>query len=376
MIDPQTNEIVAEVPVGIQPGPIAAGAGSVWVGNLQDRTLTKIDPAAALGDGTISLENRTPTGIAVGLGAVWVAHGLRGDVSRVDPQFGQVTGVTLGGWNGVRLSVRQRRGRCRLGVGRVRRLDARAARRGRESPGTRPGRIAAGGRRCRRRLRLGDELRRRDRAAVQRRDVRARARSGTFNVGRAPDGDRLRGRTRSGSRAPATTSSRESTPARARRCTIPVGDGPSALAGGSGSVWVANTAAGTVSRIDPRTNDVVATIDVGNAPAGIAPRTASSGSPSRRRDARYSRQTAVRSSTGRRTMQPTRRETSVGSLSTSTAAIGAASRASSDVERRVGALAPDCPAGAGPPVASAGRTRSRRSGRSSWPRRTVGRRAG
>jgi YVTN family beta-propeller protein len=34
-------------------------------------------------------------------------------------------------------------------------------------------------------------------------------------------------------------------------------------------VWVANTASGTVSRIDPVTNEVVATIKVGNAPSGI-----------------------------------------------------------------------------------------------------------
>ena len=58
-------------------------------------------------------------------------------------------------------------------------------------------------------------------------------------------------RTRSGSPAPATTSSGESTPARLRprrsRRGRPVGG-----RGGSGSVWVANAAAGTVSRIDPR----------------------------------------------------------------------------------------------------------------------------
>ena len=50
---------------------------------------------------------------------------------------------------------------------------------------------------------------------------------------------------------------------------IAVGDGPSAIASGSGAVWVANTAARTVSRIDPATDEVVATIEIGNAPAGI-----------------------------------------------------------------------------------------------------------
>jgi streptogramin lyase len=98
VIDPQTNTIVAEIPVGIEPGPVAAGAGAVWVGNLHDRTLTRIDPDEQLVTGTFSLENRTPTGLAVGLGSVWVAHGLRGDVSLVDPQFGQVTRtVQVGG---------------------------------------------------------------------------------------------------------------------------------------------------------------------------------------------------------------------------------------------------------------------------------------
>jgi YVTN family beta-propeller protein len=39
---------------------------------------------------------------------------------------------------------------------------------------------------------------------------------------------------------------------------------------GAGAVWVANSGDGTVSRIDPTTNNVVQTIGVGNAPAGIA----------------------------------------------------------------------------------------------------------
>ena len=52
--------------------------------------------------------------------------------------------------------------------------------------------------------------------------------------------------------------------------TIPVGDGPTSVAFGAGAVWVTNTAAGTVSRIDPATNEVVGTVAVGNAPTGIA----------------------------------------------------------------------------------------------------------
>ena len=60
-IDPRTNEVVAVVPVGPRPGPIADGAGSLWVGNLEDRTLTRIDPRDGRILGTIALP-ATPTG--------------------------------------------------------------------------------------------------------------------------------------------------------------------------------------------------------------------------------------------------------------------------------------------------------------------------
>jgi YVTN family beta-propeller protein len=38
---------------------------------------------------------------------------------------------------------------------------------------------------------------------------------------------------------------------------------------GADAIWVASPTAGTVSRIDPSANKVVATIDIGNAPAGL-----------------------------------------------------------------------------------------------------------
>jgi peptide/nickel transport system substrate-binding protein len=52
--------------------------------------------------------------------------------------------------------------------------------------------------------------------------------------------------------------------------TVWVGDGPSAVAVGGGGVWAASEVRGTVSRLDPNTNTVAGTIEVGSAPAGAA----------------------------------------------------------------------------------------------------------
>jgi YVTN family beta-propeller protein len=52
--------------------------------------------------------------------------------------------------------------------------------------------------------------------------------------------------------------------------SIPTGRGPSAVALGEGSVWVANSGDGTVSRIDPVGNKVTGVIPVGKRPVAIA----------------------------------------------------------------------------------------------------------
>jgi YVTN family beta-propeller protein len=52
--------------------------------------------------------------------------------------------------------------------------------------------------------------------------------------------------------------------------SIDVGNEPSGIAVGGGSVWVANSGDGTVSRIDPATNDVVDTIEIGNVPDSLS----------------------------------------------------------------------------------------------------------
>ena len=52
--------------------------------------------------------------------------------------------------------------------------------------------------------------------------------------------------------------------------TIPVGDGPSSLAATRDAIWTSNEYAGTVSRIDPATDRLVHTYAVGASPHGLA----------------------------------------------------------------------------------------------------------
>ena len=51
---------------------------------------------------------------------------------------------------------------------------------------------------------------------------------------------------------------------------IHVGDHPEGVAVAAGAVWVANNGSGTVSRIDPRNNDVTAIVRTGYHPLAIA----------------------------------------------------------------------------------------------------------
>jgi YVTN family beta-propeller protein len=265
VIDPRTNEIVAAIPVGIRPGPVVAGAGSIWVGNLQDRTLTRIDARERSVAATVALDNRTPTGIAVGGGSVLVAHGLSGELSRVDPTFGTVVDT-------VSLAGRSTSGSVALGAGfvwavfgdstlvRIRASSMRPA--GSALAGAIPTSLVVVGRSVWVVNSADATVQRFDAATFAEgpiRPVTVGKRPGAIAYGEGALWVTDRGDDRVTRIDPSTSSA----------ISIPVGDEPAGIAVGAGAVWVANSADGTVSRIDPATNEVVRTFHFGSSPARI-----------------------------------------------------------------------------------------------------------
>ncbi len=75
-IDATTNRVVGDVLVGARPSAVAAAAGSLWVGNLDEQTVSRVDRhrlrarAIPVGD--------SPTGIAAAGGRVWVVRSPSG----------------------------------------------------------------------------------------------------------------------------------------------------------------------------------------------------------------------------------------------------------------------------------------------------------
>src|SRR5205807_7270957 len=88
VIDAHSDNVIRSVAVGVRPATVVAGDGSVWVANLDDKTVSRIDPQALSLQRTIPLGS-VPTGLAVGLDAAWIVNGTAGSISRIDPATDQ-----------------------------------------------------------------------------------------------------------------------------------------------------------------------------------------------------------------------------------------------------------------------------------------------
>jgi class 3 adenylate cyclase/DNA-binding beta-propeller fold protein YncE len=267
VIDAETGRLVDDIAVGTRPGPIASGAGSLWVGNLDDRTVTRINAGDRKVVRNIPLDNRTPTGLAFGFGALWVAHGRRGQLSRVDPEFNQVTEpIEVGG-----TAFGSPNGSVAVGVGSVWAVfgDSTLARiepaTGRVAESTRAGSIPAG-------VVVGSGsvwVSNSGEASVARYNPATFAEDALdeFSVEGRPTG------IAAGEAIWVVNTADDSVsridPADSSVDRSLVGDGPTAVAVGADAVWVVNSGEGTLTRIDPEMNEVERTIEIGNAPSGI-----------------------------------------------------------------------------------------------------------
>ena len=71
VIDPGTNTIVGQIPVGSTPTADRSGRGGVWVVSEQDETVTRIDPTTRTVFRTIAVGG-PPIDVVVGADAVWL----------------------------------------------------------------------------------------------------------------------------------------------------------------------------------------------------------------------------------------------------------------------------------------------------------------
>jgi len=270
-IDTASGKVVGDVRVGNDPEAIAAGAGSVWVANFSDGTVSKIDEATSHA-GTIRV-NGLPQSVAVDGGIVLVANsppantltlikaeaGSVYDIVSLTPRPAGATSIVAAGPAGIWLVDKER--------WTVRRVDA---------AGGNDFRVLAT-----RRLPLRHSLGELVGIAVGRDAVWIAAnfdrrlwkldpRSARVVASlRLPIAPR---RVAVGEGGVWVTGAIEDVVLRVDPrenrvvARIPVGRGSSGVTANGGSVWVANEVDGTVSRIDPRTNRVEATIRVGGSP--------------------------------------------------------------------------------------------------------------
>ena len=270
MIDPRTNEVTTAATVGTNPGPLAfePRSRSLWVGNVDDESVTRIDLRPVRTGRTIAIGER-PGGLAAVDGAVWVAGASRASpfvtARRIDTRFdtarrpvrveslpGGTARIALGGRT---LWVAPSSGRLTAldpatGSLRGRRIDA----------GHSPTTVAADARA----VWVADAFA----GIVTRIDPRTGV-PDAIPVAGGPADIAL------GAGAVWVTASLDDSVARidpatgSVRSTTPVGRRPAGVAVGAGAVWVANSGDGTVSRLHRGTGRVTHTIPVGGSPQDV-----------------------------------------------------------------------------------------------------------
>jgi peptide/nickel transport system substrate-binding protein len=220
------GSVATALTVGARPVATVAAAGSLWVANLDDRSVTRIDLSSRRIQQSIPIGG-TPTALAATPGAVWVSDST-GQISQIDPEYDRLVPT--------RQLITEPLPRARTAWpmlaasrsiwvvdpdGYVVQIDPGSGRQtGSVDVGNEPSAVAAG--------------------------------ASSLWVANSADGTVTR-----------------IDPATLVATTIPVGHGPDAVAVNAAGVWVANAGDDALVRIDPDTGAVAATVSVGDDPAAV-----------------------------------------------------------------------------------------------------------
>jgi YVTN family beta-propeller protein len=83
VIDPHNDRVVATIPVGGRPGPVAYADGTTWVANVKDVTLTRIYTRTRHVVDVRPLGGSYPSTLAASAGVVWSGDPVQASVTRV-----------------------------------------------------------------------------------------------------------------------------------------------------------------------------------------------------------------------------------------------------------------------------------------------------
>jgi DNA-binding SARP family transcriptional activator/streptogramin lyase len=90
VISAATYAVRIDVPVGADPGPVAVGAGSAWIGNRDDDTVTRLSLRSYAVQKTYGL-GQPPVSVSVAAGHVWIGLGFAGTLSRILVRYDQLS---------------------------------------------------------------------------------------------------------------------------------------------------------------------------------------------------------------------------------------------------------------------------------------------
>jgi YVTN family beta-propeller protein len=268
-IDVRSDRVVTVDGVGARPGAVDLGAGSLWVANRDDQTISQVDPETLRTVRTISLDD-PPNSIVTAGGRIWVAGSGAAEpyvaVDAIDPQFDSIDSTiripSVAAGSTGSLATRGSSLWVVASSGELTRIDARTGRVERRiDPDSGPTAIALG---------ADGAVWMIDFEANEVIETDPAGTITTIPVGHEPTSIAVGGGGVWVTDAGDDTVVRIDPTTRAVTSTIEVGEAPLGIALGKGSVWVANSGSGTVSRIDPNSGRVVATIHVGGSPQDIA----------------------------------------------------------------------------------------------------------